>query len=127
MLLSGGALDDDGVVDCTDDCPDDPDKGAPGTCGCGVPDTDTDGDGLSDGDEVLIYGSDPLDTDTDGDTMTVTSVGAASHGTAQLVTGQVRYTPTAGYSGSDSFSCCHNVLRAGTRSRKPLSRAWRQA
>jgi len=28
---------------------------------------DTDGDGLSDGDEVLIYGSDPTNPDTDGD------------------------------------------------------------
>lgn len=30
---------------------------------------DTDGDGLSDGEEVLIYGTDPLNTDTDGDHM----------------------------------------------------------
>jgi hypothetical protein len=29
---------------------------------------DTDGDGLSDGDEVLIWGTDPLKSDTDGDT-----------------------------------------------------------
>jgi hypothetical protein len=28
-----------------DACPHDPDKTAPGICGCGVPDTDTDGDG----------------------------------------------------------------------------------
>jgi len=28
---------------------------------------DTDGDGLTDGEEVLIYGTDPLDPDTDGD------------------------------------------------------------
>ncbi|HUF62786.1 MAG TPA: LamG-like jellyroll fold domain-containing protein [Verrucomicrobiales bacterium] len=30
---------------------------------------DTDGDGLSDGDEVNIYGTDPLNPDTDGDTL----------------------------------------------------------
>ena len=37
---------------------------------CGVADSadeDTDDDGLSDGDEVNIYGTDPKDTDTDDD------------------------------------------------------------
>ena len=34
--------------DCTDDCPNDPDKTAPGACDCGHPDTDTDADGVSD-------------------------------------------------------------------------------
>jgi hypothetical protein len=33
--------------DC-DECPSDLDKTAPGICGCGVPDTDTDGDGTPD-------------------------------------------------------------------------------
>jgi len=31
-----------------DECPEDPDKTAPGMCGCGVPDTDTDGDASAD-------------------------------------------------------------------------------
>lgn len=31
-----------------DECPDDPDKTAPGICGCGVPDIDSDGDGTPD-------------------------------------------------------------------------------
>jgi hypothetical protein len=31
-----------------DQCPDDPDKLAPGACGCGVPDTDSDGDWVPD-------------------------------------------------------------------------------
>jgi hypothetical protein len=31
-----------------DACPDDPDKTAPGVCGCGVPDVDTDNDGVMD-------------------------------------------------------------------------------
>jgi hypothetical protein len=31
-----------------DDCPDDPDKGGPGVCGCGVPDTDSDSDNTPD-------------------------------------------------------------------------------
>jgi hypothetical protein len=29
-------------------CPDDPNKTAPGLCGCGVSDADTDGDGIPD-------------------------------------------------------------------------------
>jgi hypothetical protein len=39
-------------------CPDDPDKIAPGICGCGVPDVDTDGDGAYDCEEEC-----PLDAD----------------------------------------------------------------
>ncbi|NOZ23105.1 MAG: choice-of-anchor D domain-containing protein, partial [Planctomycetes bacterium] len=56
------------------------------------------------------------DTDADSDTLTVTSVGSASHGTAQLASGQVRYTPTAGYSGSDSFSYTISDGNGGTDS-----------
>jgi len=36
------------VVVTDDACPDDPDKIAPGFCGCGTPDTDTDADGTPD-------------------------------------------------------------------------------
>ena len=58
-----------------DACPDDPNKKEPGTCGCGIPETDTnsdgepdciddddDGDGVSDIEEKSI-GSDPLVSD----------------------------------------------------------------
>ncbi|MDG2200026.1 MAG: hypothetical protein P8K80_02445, partial [Phycisphaerales bacterium] len=38
----------DGTYDCIDGCPNDPDKIAPGVCGCGTPDTDTDSDGTPD-------------------------------------------------------------------------------
>jgi hypothetical protein len=37
--------DNDGLPNHLDGCPDDPNKTAPGICGCGVPDTDSDGDG----------------------------------------------------------------------------------
>ncbi|MCB9855559.1 MAG: thrombospondin type 3 repeat-containing protein [Phycisphaerales bacterium] len=40
--------DSDGVPDNQDACPFDPNKTAPGACGCNVPDTDTDGDGIAD-------------------------------------------------------------------------------
>ncbi len=38
--------DGDGVPDQSDGCPNDPNKVAPGACGCGVPDIDSDGDGV---------------------------------------------------------------------------------
>ena len=40
--------DGDGTADCVDSCPNDPNKIAPGFCGCGNPETDTDGDGTPD-------------------------------------------------------------------------------
>lgn len=40
--------DGDGVVDADDGCLTDPNKTAPGICGCGVADTDSDGDGTLD-------------------------------------------------------------------------------
>ncbi len=40
--------DDDGTLDCNDDCPTDANKTEPGICGCGTPDTDTDSDGTAD-------------------------------------------------------------------------------
>ena len=40
---AGVEFDGNGVLD--DECPDDPDKTAPGVCGCGVADTDGDSDG----------------------------------------------------------------------------------
>ncbi len=38
----------DGTPDCFDGCPSDPNKIAPGDCGCGTPDTDSDLDGTPD-------------------------------------------------------------------------------
>merc|ERR1719161_2303425 len=40
--------DGDGIVDCHDKCPADPNKVDAGQCGCGVSDEDTDGDGTAD-------------------------------------------------------------------------------
>jgi uncharacterized delta-60 repeat protein len=48
------------------------------------------------------------DSDPDGDLLSITSATGASHGTTEVIgtgAGQaIRYTPAAGYSGSDSFS-----------------------
>jgi Concanavalin A-like lectin/glucanases superfamily len=71
--------DGDTVNDCLDGCPEDPDKRAPGACGCGVYDIDTDGDGTLDCQELCPNdasktapggcGCGRADVDTDGDGM----------------------------------------------------------
>ena len=60
-----------------DNCPDDPNKTAPGVCGCGTPDVDTDGDGVMDCNDACPddaqktepgdCGCGTPDLDTDGD------------------------------------------------------------
>jgi uncharacterized repeat protein (TIGR01451 family) len=57
------------------------------------------------------------DTDADGDGLTVTGVGAATHGTT-TVTGpsEVSYTPNAGYVGSDAFTYSISDGHGGTAS-----------
>ncbi|MHC5109207.1 MAG: InlB B-repeat-containing protein [Planctomycetota bacterium] len=60
--------DSDDDQDIIDECPDDPDKTTPGTCGCGVADTDTDNDQLADCEDNCVGTSnvDQLDADGDG-------------------------------------------------------------
>jgi hypothetical protein len=73
-----GDLDDDGVADSVDACPDDPDKSADeGVCGCNIPDIDGDGDGFEncleecttdpDKQDPGVCGCEVPDEDTDGD------------------------------------------------------------
>jgi len=60
-----------------DQCADDPNKSLPGICGCGVPDADSDGDGMADCNDQCpadtnkfaagICGCGVADTDSDGD------------------------------------------------------------
>jgi hypothetical protein len=69
--------DGDGVGDELDECPDDPNKSAPGQCGCGNADTDSDGDGTADCVDGCpadanktapgTCGCGTADTDSDGD------------------------------------------------------------
>ena len=44
------------------------------------------------------------DSDVEDDAMTITSVGDAGHGTVAIVSNKVTYTPTADYTGLDSFT-----------------------
>ena len=59
--------DNDGVPDSADDCPDDPNKTAPGVCGCGTLDTDTDEDGIPDCNDNCPDTYNPDQNDYDGD------------------------------------------------------------
>lgn len=59
--------DNDGTADCNDGCPNDPNKTAPGTCGCGVADTDSDGDGVPDCNDNCVNTANPGQEDGDGD------------------------------------------------------------
>jgi hypothetical protein len=65
------------LCEVIDLCPDDPDKTDPGQCGCGIPDTDSDGDGVADCRDLCPLDPDKTepgdcncgipDTDSDGD------------------------------------------------------------
>jgi hypothetical protein len=52
--------DNDGTANCNDGCPNDPNKVAPGQCGCGNLETDTDLDGTADCNDLCPL--DPLKT-----------------------------------------------------------------
>jgi hypothetical protein len=54
--------DNDGIGDVCDGCPNNPNKIAPGACGCGIPDTDSDSDGIVDCNDSC-----PNDPDNDVD------------------------------------------------------------
>ena len=67
--LGQADIDGDGSGDDCDGCPTDPAKIAPGACGCGNPDTDTDGDSVADCVDNCDSTANPLQQDTDTDTV----------------------------------------------------------
>ncbi|WP_439629385.1 Ig-like domain-containing protein [Gemmata sp.] len=54
------------------------------------------------------------DSDPDGDALTISSVGTPANGTAAVSSGKVVYTPTAGFSGTDTFTYAVADGRGGT-------------
>jgi hypothetical protein len=58
-------IDDDGVPDCEDGCPEDPDKVEPGECGCDFIERDGDNDGVCDDLDECPGGNDLSDFDDD--------------------------------------------------------------
>lgn len=58
--------DSDGTIDVLDGCPQDPEKTAPGACGCGNSDDDTDGDGVPDCNDNCPGTPNPDQADADG-------------------------------------------------------------
>ncbi len=59
--------DGDGTPDAQDGCPNDPNKIAPGVCGCGVVDADGDGDAVCDTSDNCPGVANPDQADADGD------------------------------------------------------------
>jgi hypothetical protein len=54
------------------------------------------------------------DSDPDGDTLSIQSFTQPQHGAVAQVSGALRYTPTTGYTGSDSFTYTISDGRGGT-------------
>jgi hypothetical protein len=79
-------------------CPQDPQKTSPGLCGCGVADTDSDGDGTPDCQEQC-----PSDA-------TKTSPGACGCGTAESVVGQACTTGLLGVCSAGTKVCTGGVV-----------------
>ncbi len=102
--------DSDGTLDCDDDCPNDPNKIAPGICGCGVPETVADA-GLND---TICMGQTASLTATGGGTYAWSNGGnTASISPAPTVTTTYYVTVTAnGCAAVDSAKVVVNNLPA---------------
>jgi hypothetical protein len=89
-----------------DNCPDDPNKTEAGICGCGIPDTDTDADGIPDCNDncPLVANEAQADGDGDGVGDACDSVAICADITIQLnANGDITITPNDIDGGSNGF------------------------
>jgi hypothetical protein len=93
------------VSNSNDLCPADPNKIAPGACGCGVADTDTDGDGIANCVDPCPNGPNPGTACNDGNNGTINDV----IGSDCICAGNTCYRGLHGRSGWPCAS--RNVLR----------------
>ena len=88
--------DGDGTGNACDNCPNDPEKTDPGECGCGIADTDSDGDGAPD----CVDNSDTAST-PEGDNVTTTLISGNINLTFENVETEGDTTVTFSFEGSD--------------------------
>lgn len=120
IVDNDGDADGDGVYNCTDFCPTDSSKIAPGQCGCNVADTDSDGDGTADCNDQCaadlnkiepgVCGCGVPDDDTNGDGVidcpgqSVTLNGTDGNDTITVVTGPELHTVRINSGPLETFS-----------------------
>ncbi|HJP67146.1 MAG TPA: cadherin-like domain-containing protein, partial [Actinomycetota bacterium] len=66
---------------------------------------------------VNVLANDSKGPNESGQTLTITTVGSPSHGSAVVEAGQIRYTPAANYNGPDSFT--YTITDNGTTNGAP--------
>lgn len=86
------------IVGGLDQCPNDPSKTAPGLCGCGVPDTDSDGDGTPDCQDQCPNDASKI------------QIGACGCGTSESVVGQSCTTGQPGVCSAGTKVCAGGAL-----------------
>jgi MYXO-CTERM domain-containing protein len=105
--------DGDGTPDCLDGCPTDPKKIAPGLCGCGVPDTDANGNGIAD---CLDADASPTAADAAADAAAASSGGSSGAAAAGGNAGVLGIGATAGVGGATSASGAGGIAGASGNS-----------
>ncbi len=114
--------DGDGALDCNDECPKDANKTLAGVCGCGQVENDVNGDGVCDSAAPTVSNQNATTNqgtaktltltgiDSNGDDLTFSVVAGPANGVLGVMdnsatsSATVVYTPTSGFSGTDTFT-----------------------